>query len=184
MGLFAVAAVATGATSWAIHSYSAVPPDSKAPSSTDQNKRDADLLLQAGIAQQENHDVEAADRSYRRTLELDPQNKYAWYNLGVMAHEAGRAAVARADYDKALKIDPAFTSALFNEGLLLESSDPDRAGELLKRVIAGNPKAGAAHLHLGRIRAQQNHGKDAADEFRHAVAADPSLRSQVPEEFR
>ncbi|MFF4685981.1 tetratricopeptide repeat protein [Streptomyces sp. NPDC001307] len=184
MGLFTTAAVATGVTSWAIHSYSAASPDSKAPSSADQNRQDADILLQAGIAQQQNHDAQGADLTYRRVLKLDPQNKYAWYNLGVMAHEAGRAADARADYDKALNIDPVFTSALFNEALLLESSDPEQAGELLKRVIAAKPKAGTAHLHLGRIRAKQNRAKDAADEFRRAIAADPSLRSQVPAEFR
>lgn len=184
MGLFAVAAVATGVTSWAILSYSAAPADAKAPSSADQNLRDADTLLQAGITQQQNHDVEGADRTYRRVLELDPQNKYAWYNLGVMAHQAGRAADARAAYDKALKIDPAFPSALFNEALLVESSDPDQAGELLKRVIAADPRAGTAHLHLGRIRALQKRDKDAADEFRRAITADPSLWSQVPEEFR
>lgn len=184
MGLLPLAAVATGVTSWAIASYSAAPPDSKAPSSASRNLQDADLLLQAGIAQQEHHDADGADRTYRRVLELDPQNKYAWYNLGVMAQTAGRAADARADYDQALKTDPAFASALFNEALLLESSDPDRAGELLKRVIAGNRKAGAAHLHLGRIRARQKRPKDAAAEFRRAIAEDPSLRSQVPAEFR
>ncbi|MGW1909463.1 tetratricopeptide repeat protein [Streptomyces sp. NPDC002076] len=101
-----------------------------------------------------------------------------------MANEAGRTASARADHDKALKIDPMLTSALFNEALLLESSDPDQAGELLKRAIAGKPKAGTAHLRLGRIRARQHRTKDAADEFRRAIAADPSLRSQVPAEFR
>ncbi|WP_143674260.1 MULTISPECIES: tetratricopeptide repeat protein [Streptomyces] len=184
MGLFGVAVVATGVTSWAIHSYSAVPPDSKAPSPAKQNLQDANTLLQAGILQQEHHDFEGADRTYRRVLELDPQNKFAWYNLGVIAHEDDRVADARAAYDKALKIDPAFPSALFNEALLLESSDPDRAGGLLKRVIAGNPKAATAHLRLGRIWAQKNRDDKAADEFRRAVAADPSLRSQVPEEFR
>lgn len=184
MGIFAVAAVATGVTSWAIDSYSAASPDSKDPSSTNQNLEDADILLQAGITQQENHDTQGADRTYRRVLELNPQNKYAWYNLGVMAQKADRTADARADYDKALKVDPVFTSALFNKALLLESSDRDEASELLKRVIAREPKAGTAHLHLGRIRVRQNHTKDAADEFRRAIAADPALRSQVPAEFR
>ncbi|MFC9676354.1 tetratricopeptide repeat protein [Streptomyces sp. NPDC056949] len=183
-GLFGVAAVATGVTSWAIQSYSAADPDSKAPSAESQNRQDASSLLQAGILQQNNHDLEGADRTYRRVLELDARNKFAWYNLGVIAHGAGRAADARADYDKALKVDPAFTSALFNEALLLETSDPDRAGDLLKRVIAGNTKAGTAHLHLGRIFHQKKRDDKAADEFRRAVADDPSLRSQVPEEFR
>ncbi|MFJ3303230.1 tetratricopeptide repeat protein [Streptomyces sp. NPDC086549] len=148
------------------------------------NEQDANTLLEAGILQQNNHDFEAADRAYRRVLELDPQNKYAWYNLGVMAHGDGRVADARADYDNALKIDPVFQSALYNESLLLESSDPDRAVELLKSLIDAEPKAGTAHLHLGRIWAQKDRDDDAAKEFRRALEDDPSLRSQVPEEFR
>ncbi|MGW2080077.1 tetratricopeptide repeat protein [Streptomyces sp. NPDC001939] len=183
-GLFGVAAVATGVTSWAIQSYSAAAPDSKAPSPEIQNRQDASTLLQAGILQQNSHGLKGADRTYRRVLELEPHNKFAWYNLGVIAHGDGRVADARANYDKALKVDPAFTSALFNEALLLETSDPDRAGELLKRVIAGNTKAGTAHLHLGRILQQKNRDDKAAEEFRRAVADGPSLRSQVPEEFR
>lgn len=184
VGLFGAAAITTGVTSWVIHSYLAEALDPKAPSSPNRALREANSLLQAGILQQQHHDLEGADRTYRRVLELDPRNKFAWYNLGVIAHGDGRVADARAAYDEALKIDPAFPSALFNEALLLESSDPDRAGGLLKRVIAGNPRAATAHLHLGRIWAQQNRDGKAADEFRRAVAGDPSLRSQVPEEFR
>ncbi|MFE0516105.1 tetratricopeptide repeat protein [Streptomyces sp. NPDC058964] len=183
-GLFGVAAVTTGVSLWVVHSYSAAPQDSKAPSSTAQNLQDANTLLQAGILQQNDHDFEGADRTYRRVLELDPHNKFAWYNLGVIAQGDGRPADARADYDNALKTDPAFPSALFNEAVLLETSDPDRAVELLERVIAGNPKAATAHLHLGRIWEQKKRDDDAADEFRRAVADDPKLRSQVPEEFR
>ncbi|MDF3298161.1 tetratricopeptide repeat protein [Streptomyces tropicalis] len=178
-------AVTTGVTSWAIISHSAASFDSKAPSSVNPAPQDdADTLLQAGILQQKYHDLDGADRTYRRVLELDPQNKFAWYNLGVIAHGYGRVADARADYDKALKIDPVFPSALFNEALLLEPREPDRAAGLLKRVIARDPQAATAHLHLGRIWQHEKHAAKAADEFRRAVAADPSLRPQVPEEFR
>ncbi|MFJ3333897.1 tetratricopeptide repeat protein [Streptomyces sp. NPDC086766] len=170
--------------SWAIHSHSADSSDFKAQSSVGRNVQDANMLLEAGILQQKNHDLEGADRTYRRVLELDPQNKYAWYNLGVIAHGDGRAVDARVAYDKALKVDPAFPPALFNEALLLEPSDPDRAAGLLKRVIADNPKAGTAYLHLGRIWEQKNRDDKAAAEFRRAIATDPSLRSQVPKEFR
>ncbi|MCF3132573.1 tetratricopeptide repeat protein [Streptomyces olivochromogenes] len=179
-----MAAVTTGVTSWVVHSYSAAPEDSKASPSTTQNLQDANTLLQAGILQQNNNDSEGADRTYRRVLELDPHNQFAWYNLGVIAQGDGRVVDARADYEKALQIDPAFPSALFNEAVLLESSEPDRAAELLKRIVAGNPKAGTAHLHLGRIWKQKHRDDAAKDEFRRAVADDPSLRSQVPEEFR
>jgi tetratricopeptide (TPR) repeat protein len=180
-GLFGVAAVATGVTTWALMSHAEAPPESKAPAPVHQN---ANTLLQMGILQEKYHDPKAAARTYARVLKLEPENKFAWYNLGVLAQEAGRTGDARAAYDRALKADPAFPPALFNEALLLEPSDPDQAAALLHRAVAAAPPAATAHLHLGRIWARRHLDRKAAGEFRLAVAADPSLRSQVPEKYR
>jgi tetratricopeptide (TPR) repeat protein len=182
VGLTGLAVVATGATSWAAQYHSAAAPESKGTSVT--RFQDANTLLQTGIWQEKYHDSKGAARTYGRVLELDPHNKFAWYNLGAIAQRYGRRADARAAYDKALKIDPSFPSALFNEAILLTSSEPDRAIGLLKRALAVNPKAGTAHLLLGRILAKKNRDHDAADEFRRAVATDASLLSQVPQPFR
>ncbi|MER5718680.1 tetratricopeptide repeat protein [Streptomyces sp. NPDC002132] len=183
MVLTGAAAVSTGVMSWALNS--AMTPESEAAQpAANRPIQDADSILQAGILQQENHDPEGAARAYRRVLRLDPQNKFAWYNLGVISHEDGRTNDALAAYEKSLKIDPAFLSALFNEGILLKSSDPDRAMGLLERALGVNPQAATVHLHLGEIWAMKNRDQVAADEFRSAVAADPSLRSEVPESFR
>jgi len=181
--LAGAAAVSTGVMSWALNS--AMTPESEAAQPVvNRPLPDADSVLQAGILQQQNHDVKGAARSYRHVLRLDPQNKFAWYNLGVIAHGDGRTDDARAAYEKALKIDPAFMSALFNEGILLKSSDPDRAMGLLERALGVDPQAATVHLHLGEIWAMKDRDQVATDEFRSAVAADPSLRSQVPESFR
>ncbi|MGW4566819.1 tetratricopeptide repeat protein [Streptomyces sp. NPDC004561] len=180
-GLFGVAAVATGVTAWAIQTHSEASTESKAPPSEHQN---ANTLLQMGILQEKYHDPKAAAQTYLRVLELEPQNKYAWYDLGVLSQEVGHTADARAAYDRALKTDPVFPPALYNEALLLESREPDRAAALLQRAIAVNPQAGTAHLHLARIWAQRHLGHKAADEYRRTVAVDPSLRSQVPEKYR
>ncbi|MBL1105871.1 tetratricopeptide repeat protein [Streptomyces sp. 5-8] len=183
VALTGAAAVATGVTTWAIESHSAATSESsesKAPAET----RDADWYLQRGILQEKYQDPPAAAKSYSRVLELEPRNKFAWYNLGHLAHQAGRTADARAAYEEALKTDPAFPPALFNEAVLLESSDPEKAVTLLERAVVADPKAATAHLHLGRIWARQDRDRKATDEFRRTVAIDPSLLSQVPEEFR
>ncbi|MFF0159043.1 tetratricopeptide repeat protein [Streptomyces sp. NPDC005263] len=183
MVLTGAAALSTGMMSWALNS--AMTPESEATQpAVNRPLQDADSILQAGILQQENHDLKGAARTYQRVLRLDPQNKFAWYNLGVIAHNDGRTDDAREAYEKSLKIDPAFMSALFNEGILLKSSDPDRAMGLLERALGVDPQAASVHLHLGEIWAMKNRDQVAADEFRSAVAADPSLRSQVPESFR
>ncbi|MFF4210022.1 tetratricopeptide repeat protein [Streptomyces sp. NPDC001796] len=182
-GLAGAAAVATGVTFWAIQSDSAELPDSKSMSAT-QKARETGRLLQTALKQQQQHDSEAATRSYKRVLDLDPDNKFAWYGLGVVAQTSGNTFGARTAYDKALKIDPSFMSALYTEAMMLKSSDPDRAVELLKRAVAAEPKAAMLNMQIGQILAAKGRDKEAKDAFRRAVAADPSFRPQVPKAYR
>jgi tetratricopeptide (TPR) repeat protein len=182
-GLAATAAVAAGVAVWAVPSHSTANPESEA-ASVPRKAAKAHTLLQAGILQAKYQDRDGAARTYRRVLELDPDNKLAWYNLGVIAQQDGKTADARLAYEKALKVDPSFESALFNEALLLRSSEPDRAAGLLKRAISANPKAATAYLHLGQILAKQHRDDEARDAFRRALAADPSLHSHLPESFQ
>lgn len=182
-GLATTAAVATVVTIWAIQPRSATPPESKA-ASVNRKAQETNALLQAAIQQQQHQDFHGAARTYRRLLELDPRNKLAWYGLGGIAQANGDTADAHAAYDKALKIDPSFLSALFSEANLLKSSEPDRAIGLLKRAVATQPKAATVHLQLGLLLAEKDRDNEAEDEFRRAVAANSSLLSQVPEPFR
>ncbi|MEU1181595.1 tetratricopeptide repeat protein [Streptomyces sp. NPDC005820] len=182
--LSGAAAVATALMSWSVAAYSAAVSKAEARASSRTTPPNADALLQAGIAAQQNNDPQEASRFYGVVLTLDPRNKAAWYNLGVIAHQDGRTADARKAYEKALKIDPAFSSALYNEALLLKSSDPDLAMGLLERAVGADPRAATAHLHLGDLWVRKNRDREAAEEFRSAVAADPALLSQVPDSFR
>ncbi|MFI6492801.1 tetratricopeptide repeat protein [Streptomyces sp. NPDC050564] len=182
-GLAATAAVAAGVTIWALPSPSNVPSESKA-ASVIRNSKPAEALLQSALQRQTHQDSLGAARDYRRVLELDPRNKQAWYGLGLIEQQDGRAADARAAYEKALETDPKFMSALYSEAFLLRSSDPDRAIELLKRAVAADPKATSIQMQLGNLLAEQHRKGEAEDVFRHAVAVDHRILSQVPEEFR
>ncbi|SFG61772.1 tetratricopeptide repeat protein [Streptomyces mirabilis] len=184
-GLAGTLAVATGVTVWAIQPHPTPATESKTASGTLTKRHQVDVLMQTALLQQsEIHDSKGAADTYGRLLKLDPRNKVAWYNLGVIAQQDDEPDDARTAYDKALKIDPSFTSALFNEAILLKSSDPDRAIELLKKCIAADPKAGTAYLQLGQILAEKDRDDEAGEAFRHMAAIEPSLRSQVPEHFR
>ncbi|GGT10851.1 hypothetical protein GCM10010271_11740 [Streptomyces kurssanovii] len=182
-GFAVMAMVAVGVTAWAILSRPAANPESEAKSAT-QTVSEAQALVQAGLMQSQYQDFLGAERTFRRVLELDKDNKLAWFNLGVIAQRDGRTADAREAYGKALKVDPKFASALFNEAVLLESSDPDHAITLLKRAVAANPKASTAYLRLGQALAKKGRDAEAEDAFRRAVAADPELHSLVPESFQ
>ncbi|MEU6006792.1 tetratricopeptide repeat protein [Streptomyces sp. NPDC047453] len=148
------------------------------------NAKSANELLQSALQRQLNRDSLGAAQDYRRVLEVDARNKNAWYGLGIIDQQDGRTADARANFEKALEIDPHFMSALYSEAYMLRSSDPDRAVELLKRAAATNPKAATIHLQLGQLLAARGRKSEAGDAFRRAVAVDHKLLSQVPEEFR
>ncbi|KFF95753.1 hypothetical protein IQ62_40045 [Streptomyces scabiei] len=146
----------------------------------------AEALLQAGIKQGESKDFSGATHSFRQVLDLNvnPANKLAWYNLGVIAQHDNRTADARTAYDHALKIDPNFESALYNKALLIESSHTDQAIAILRHIVGADPKAATAHLHLGQALAKKGRDEEAEDAFGLAVRTDPSLLQHVPEEFR
>ncbi|MFI5681879.1 tetratricopeptide repeat protein [Streptomyces cellulosae] len=141
-------------------------------------------LLQTGIRQGENKDFAGATRSFRKVLGLEPANKFAWYNLGVIAQRDNRTADARAAYDHALKIDPGFESALYNKAILLGPTDTDQAIVILRDIVDADPKAATAYLHLGQALARKGRHGEAEDAFGHAVHADSSLQQLVPERFR
>jgi tetratricopeptide (TPR) repeat protein len=145
---------------------------------------EAGALLQAGVRQGESHDFVAAARSFRQVLNLDPANKLAWYNLGVIAQGDNRTAEALVAYDNSLKTDPNFESALYNKAILLGSTDTEQAITILQHIVGADPKASTAFLHLGQALAQKGRDSEAKDAFGRAVHADPSLQPLVPERFR
>ncbi|MBL1105868.1 tetratricopeptide repeat protein [Streptomyces sp. 5-8] len=158
---------------------SASAPDTKA-----QDAKSAGALLRSALDRQMHQDLSGAAEEYRRVLQLDARNKNAWYGLGVIAQQNGRAAEARKNFEKALEIDPHFMSALYSEAFMLRSTEPDQAIELLQRASAANPKVAAVHLQLGQLLAEADREDEAEDAFRRAVGADPKVLSQVPEKFR
>ncbi|WP_171053231.1 tetratricopeptide repeat protein [Streptomyces marianii] len=182
-GLGASAAVAAGAVTWAVMSHPATTPDGKSEEAP-LTPLTAHALLQAGHVQAQHKDFDGAEATYKRVLEMEPRNKLAWYNVGVVSARDGRPDEALKAYVAALKIDPSFTSALLNQAVLLKTSDPDRAITLLERAVANNPKASTAHFQLGDTLSRKGRDGEARTAYRSAVAADPSLHSQVPKKFR
>jgi len=65
-------------------------------------------LINAGLeAQKAGHAVTAAE-DYAVALAVDPSNKFARYNLGILQQDAGRVPEALALYQSALRADPNF----------------------------------------------------------------------------
>ena len=137
-------------------------------------------LLSAGIAaQQAGRTAEAAD-DYRKILHMNPNNPWAYYNLGLIDQQAGRTDSAERNYRAALKISPDFPSALFNLAIIRTGPAPKEAEDLYRRTIAVQPNNAGAHLNLGFLLIQEGNKAEGQAELQRAVKLDASLASRVP----
>ena len=123
-------------------------------------------------------DLDEATRLYEDVLGSDPENKFAHYNLGLIAQSQGRSDEAIDAYERAIKVDPRFVAPLFNLAVLHTESQPDEAIQLYRRVIAVEPDHAGAHLNLGFLlkdNGKEDEGNALLDK---AVELDPSLESR------
>ncbi|OFX18704.1 MAG: hypothetical protein A2V77_01130 [Anaeromyxobacter sp. RBG_16_69_14] len=95
-------------------------------------------------------DWEEAERSLRPIVEDDPQLVEAWNNLGIALLRQGKVDGARAAFERAISLDPAYPAALQNAGLLALGEDgrPVEAAELFRRAAAADPGAAAPRVNL------------------------------------
>lgn len=114
--------------------------------------------------------------AYYQTLAKDPGNKYAFFDLGVIAQTNKSTVIAESFYRIALEIDPKFLSPLYNLGVLRQQAGANQeAIDLYRRVIAIEPNNASAHFNLGialRAIGQRSEG-DA--ELARAQQLDPAL---------
>jgi len=121
-------------------------------------------------------DWEAADREFRRALELNPRYATArqWYSWSLMAQ--GRLEEAVAEGRIALELDPASVSIRRSLGwLLYYARQYEAAGEQLRRAVELNPTSEETHRILGLVRLRQGKLDEAEIAFREAIALSTEL---------
>lgn len=131
-----------------------------------------DRALQAHAAGK----LDEATAAYFETLAKDPKNKFAFYNLGVIAQGQGRAVAAEAYYRLTLEQDPRMGSALFNLAILRAQAGANQeAADLYRRVIAIDPNYAAAHFNLGLVLRLLGQNAEAQQELATAQRLDAKL---------
>jgi protein O-GlcNAc transferase len=146
------------------------------------NSEKAAEALDRGLKAHAEGRIDEAAEAYQEVLSLDPDNKYAHYNLGLIDHLAGRSQAAEVKYRLALSYDPDFVPALFNLAILRTAESPAEAEDLYRHVIEVQPDHATAHLNLGFIlisRGRQDEGQVLIDR---AIELDPQLESRRPSE--
>jgi tetratricopeptide (TPR) repeat protein len=94
---------------------------------------------------------EQALTAYRAALELDPEYRGAWYNMGLLAFKGGRLREAVDFMRREEKILP--TDFLYVElgKIYARLGEPDSARSAYERAIGLNPSNASAHMWLGQL---------------------------------
>ncbi len=111
--------------------------------------------------------LDLAESSYKRALEIDPNHAHAHASYGSLLLAQGRNAEALAQCDAALAVDPNDRLALFNRLTLIPSAQYRTAAERLVAVDPNNPlywfHYGDALLRLGEMDAALQAAQRAVD---------------------
>jgi tetratricopeptide (TPR) repeat protein len=137
---------------------------------------EAESLFQAGK-------LEQAAESYRRAIEINPEEAAFHIALARVQVFAGDYEAAETNARNALLIDPASPSARAVLGWALDFQGPDHlvdAQEEVERALASDPSSAVAHAYLAEILIDQyltlNSGdfRRALEEAQRAVSLDPN----------
>lgn len=134
-------------------------------------------LLAEGLALQSAGQTDQAKAKYNEVLGLDPRDKYALYNLGVIEQTAGNPAGSITFYRRTLDSDPSFNSARYNLALALRDTG-DTAGAIaeLEAVLANDPNGIGTLVNLGNLLVQSGdaaRGQELLDRANQLSSATP-----------
>jgi tetratricopeptide (TPR) repeat protein len=177
LAIVATAAVACSSlsTTTATTSGTSSPPGKGAPASLTNGSQEVTSLLQSGLTQADKKNWSAATTTFRKVLAINPSNVYANYDLGWIAQSTGNSNEALSYYNKALAANAAYTPAMYNEAILLESSHPQQAIAVYQKIVSIDPKASSAYLRMALVQAELGESTEAKANDAKAVSIDPAL---------
>ncbi len=175
-----VAGASIGLATSACTSSSTPSPTSSDAASASASAAQVAKLLQQGVDQATQQKTDDAVATFNSVLAIDPNNKYALYNLGLIAQNRNDTANATSYYDRAIKSDPSYTPAMYNKAIILEASNLDGAVALYEKIVQINPNASTAWYRLSLAYERQGQADKATDAKAKALALDPSLAGSTP----
>ncbi len=115
-----------------------------------QDPGSAEVQLELGRANAENHRLDKAQEHYRRSIALRPDYARAHQELGTALAAAGKTDEAIATFTRALELDPDFHEARFNlGGLLIGRGKADTGLKYLRQAAEAMPDRADAQFSLG-----------------------------------
>jgi Flp pilus assembly protein TadD len=131
-----------------------------------------DLLDQARAAIERN-DFQAAIEPLKKFLAEKDDFPYAHFQLGYVYTALKQPKEARAEYEKAIELDPKMSEAQLDLGILLLESDPAAAIAPLSKAVDLLPTQTRPRFLLGAAEERSGDLKGAAQSFEAALRLDP-----------
>jgi tetratricopeptide (TPR) repeat protein len=128
-----------------------------------------------GIAYMQAGDVDAAERTWRRLLAIDPDDAGALNNLGFLEKEKHHYAEAAGLFQRAIEHDPVTGALRINLAETYQfMGRPDLAEPQLREAVALSPRNVAARNRLGQILFTEGRVGEAEEQFRASVGSQPN----------
>lgn len=144
-----------------------------------QEKRDAESLQKDGIRALRSGEMNAAMKSFRSALDLEPSASNHMY-LGVALSGAGETDAGIRELKTALQLEPASALAHVNLGsVYLQTGQESPAKEEFSKALEIDPWLAEAHNNLGMILAKNDQYEDAAKHFELAADLEPHYLEAV-----
>ena len=145
----------------------------------------AAAALAAGLQAEVLGDSATATAKFREVVSLDPKNKLAYYNLGLIEQTAKDVTAAESDYRKTLELDPKYAPALYNLGIIRANAGGSvEAIDLYGRATVADPSFARAYLNLGLLLFDTGDKAGSAAALSKAVQLDPTLLARIPDADR
>jgi len=134
----------------------------------------ADELLEAGLAALNSANPRAAIPLFQRVVELDPQHKQAWNDLGLAYLRLGKFDEATAAFRKQIGVNAYDEHAYNYLGVTLQQQQKfAEAADAFRRQIEVNPLDPIAHAALGQLFLDQHKYAEAIPELDKATVLTP-----------
>jgi superkiller protein 3 len=129
-----------------------------------------------GLAYWLRMEPEAAEREWRETLRLDPNNSSALNSLGMAYAKSERLGEAEKLFQAAILLEPNFASAHLNLGAAYaEMGNWEDAERQFRAAVALAPLDFQAHNMLGKLFFDTGRLREAEEQFRRSVDAEPNV---------
>jgi len=134
----------------------------------------ADDLLESARAAAGAGDLPLAEALLKRATEVDPKNKFAWNNLGLIYLQTRQDDQAIASFQKQIDVNPYDEFAYNNLGRVYwQERKYDEAAKAFNKQLENNPLDKFAHANLGQMYEEWHKYDQAVPELEKAASLSP-----------